>query len=367
MKKSFKANEANVKILGRTKFIQDIRYINYSCAGIEFEFIGTSAEVVLCTDNSRWNEIYKAWVAVFIDDEDVPSKRISLDSEENIYKLYESNISRRVKIRLIKISEAAFAKVGIKEIIIEGEGDLRPTKSKEHRIEFIGDSITCGYGIEGIWNRDAFSTTKENAWEAYAAKTASYFNADFNCVSWSGIGVISAWTEADTPNTNEWLMPALYKYTDAAMDKSLGETEYEVWDNRIFKPDLIVINLGTNDASYTKNIKERIDEFIKGYYKLLEQVRNCNPKSEIICGLGTMGNELCPAIETAVTTFKAATKDRNIHLLSFPIQLESDGIGIDWHPSLKTQYKVSRELISKIKEIMGWNDALDKEAENKDK
>ena len=352
MKMSFKANKENVRILGRTKIIDDIRYINYSCSGIEFEFIGTSVSVVLCTDNSKWDEKYKGWIAIFIDDECVPSKRISLDSDEDIYKLYECNISRKVKIRLMKMSEAAFVKVGIKEIIIEGEEELRPTASKERRIEFIGDSITCGYGIEGVCNTDTFNTTQQNPWNAYAAKTSRYFNADFNCVSWSGIGVISAWTNEDIPNTKEWLMPNLYNYTDAAMDKSLGETEYEIWDNRTFEPHLIVISLGTNDASYTKDIKERIDLFVDGYYKLLEQVRKCNPSAEIICALGVLGHQLCPAVETTVATYKKENNDKRIHTLFFEIQLESDGIGSDGHPSLKTQNKMTNQLISKIKEVM---------------
>lgn len=353
MEKNFKINEENVRILGRTKEVDNIRYMDYSCSGIEFEFVGTSVSVVLCTDNSKWEDILKAWVAVFIDDEDTPSKRILLDSDENIYKIYEGDISRKVKIRLMKMSEAAFSKVGIKEIIIEGEGEITPTKGKERRIEFIGDSITCGYGIEGIFEKDVFNTTQENPWEAYAAKTARYFNADFNCVSWSGIGVVSSWTEVDEPNT-EWLMPMLYKYTDAALDNDFGKEEFEVWDNNLFESDLIVVNLGTNDTSYTKNIKERIDEFTNGYYNFLEQVRSSNPKSEIICTLGAMGQELCPAVKDAVNKFKDATDDMKICTHFFEVQLESDGIGADWHPSLRTHEKMSETLINKIKEVMKW-------------
>lgn len=353
MKMSFKAKEENVRILGRTKEIEDIRYINYSCSGIEFEFVGTSASIVLCTDNSKWEDIFKAWVAVFIDDEDKPSKRIPLDSDENIYKLYESDTSRKVKIRLMKMSEAAFSKVGIKEIIIEGEEGLVPTKNKERRIEFIGDSITCGYGIEGVFEKDVFTTTKENPWDAYAAKTAYHFNADFNCVSWSGIGIISSWTEIDEPNS-EWLMPMLYKYTDAALDNDLGKKEFDIWDNSSFVPDLIVINLGTNDVSYTKDIKERIDLFTDGYYNFLEQIRNSNPNVEIICTLGAMGQELCPAVEAVVAKFKSATGDMKIHTHFYEVQLESDGIGSDWHPSAKTHEKMSKTLITKIEEVMKW-------------
>ena len=353
MRMSFKANEDKVRVLGRTRVVDAIRYIDYSCSGIEFEFVGTKIDMVLCTDNSKWEEIFKAWVAVFVDDETEPSKRFFLDSDEAIYNIYEGNTSRKVKIRLVKMSEVAFTKVAIKEIIVEGEEGIKPTNSKERRIEFIGDSITCGYGIEGVFNTDIFNTTQENPWEAYAAKTARYFNADFNCVSWSGIGIISSWTDQDVAN-DEWLMPMLYKYTDAALDKSLDIAEYEVWDNSIFDPQLIVINLGTNDASYTKNIEGRVASFQEAYYKLLQQVRERNPKSEIICALGVMGQDLCPAIEAAVNEFKANTNDEKVHTHVFEVQLESDGIGSDWHPSLKTQAKMSKSLISKVKKVMKW-------------
>lgn len=349
----FKADEQNVRLLGRTKMIDGIRYIGYSCSGIEFEFTGTSVSVVLCTDMSGREESEKAYIAVFIDNENVPSKRISLDIDEAEYKIFESEISRKVKIRIIKMSEAAFAKAGIKEIIMEGEMGPQPSQKKERRIEFIGDSITCGYGIEGIWNKDTFNTRQQNPWEAYAAKTARYFGADFNCVSWSGIGIVSSWTDSDTPNT-EILMPMLYKYTDFSLDHDLHRKDLELWDNHIFEPQLIVINLGTNDASYTKGIEARVKEFTDGYYKLLEQVRECNPDSEIICSMGIMGQDLCPAIESAASAFRDATGDQKIYTLAFDVQLESDGIGTDWHPNLISHDRASKKLIEKIKGVMNW-------------
>lgn len=350
---SFIACEGYVRILGRTKLVDGIRFINYSGSGIEFEFTGTSASVVLCTDSSKWEEKYKAYAAVFINDGCVPAKRIPLESDEGTYKLFESDMVRKVKIRLMKMSEAAFVKAGIKEIIIEGGNEIKPAGKKDRRIEYIGDSITCGYGIEGVCNIDTFNTAQENPWEAYAAKTARYFNADFNCVSWSGIGIISSWTDKDIPNT-DLLMPILYKYTDFALDSYLGTVGDEVWDNRKFEPHLIVINLGTNDSSYTKGIKERSDDFADGYLKFLKQVRYCNPDSQIICSLGVMGNELCPAIEKAVTAFKAETGDMKVHTLFFQVQSRDDGIGADGHPSIKTHDRMAKELIGKIHEVMGW-------------
>ncbi|SFR84591.1 SGNH/GDSL hydrolase family protein [Anaeromicropila populeti] len=354
MKRSFQVNESNVRILGRTKIMDQVTYMNYSCSGIEFEFTGTSVSAVFITDREKWDEGFKAWVAVFVDDNVTPEKRFPLEKAENTYTLYETDTERTIKIRIVKMSEVAFAKAGIKEIIVEGTGEITPTKGKERRIEFIGDSITCGYGMEGIWNKDVFHTAQENAWEAYAAKTARYFNADFNLVSWSGIGIISSWTDLDEPNTSEWLMPDLYRYTDGGMERQLGKTDYEEWDHTRFEPQLIVINLGTNDASYTKGIEDRVKQFELGYYELLQQVRSKNLEAEIICALGAMGQDLCPAVENAVNRFRKETQDEKVHTLVFDVQEERDGIGADWHPSWITQDKMSKKLIEKVKEVMGW-------------
>src|SRR5690606_15648285 len=130
-----------------------------------------------------------------------------------------------VTIRLVKYSESAFGKVGIKSISVDAASNpIRPTQNKNIRLEFIGDSITCGYGIEGRLDVDSFNTVQENPWKAYAARTARALDADYNLVSWSGIGIISAWTDQEEPVT-DWLMPELYPYTDKAMDIALGNKE----------------------------------------------------------------------------------------------------------------------------------------------
>jgi hypothetical protein len=67
-----------------------------------------------------------------------------------------------------------------------------------------------------------------------------------------------------------------------------------------------------------------------------------------------MGQELCPVVEDAVTIFKNETYDSKIYIMRFEVQLESDGIGTDWHPSLKTHDKIAKQLISKIESIIGW-------------
>lgn len=349
----FKANEENVRILGRTITKQDVLYLNYSCSAIEFEFTGTKVEAILWTDGAKEETEFPAYVAVFINEEEVPSKRIELKETEANYILFESETTVTATLRLMKMSEATFAKVGIKGIIVDSDYKVNKTKEKDKKIEFIGDSITCGYGNEGQNNVDTFHTATENPWETYAAKTARYFDADFNLISWSGIGVISSYTEEEKPN-DEWLMPMLYAYTDLGLEKTLLHSEYEIWDSNRFQPDVIVINLGTNDTSYTKNIKQRIDLFGQSYYEFLKQVRNSNKDSEIICTLGVMGDELYKEIEKQVERYQEENLDYKVHAMAFDVQKEEDGIGIDDHPSIITHDKMANKLIQKIRDIMKW-------------
>ena len=97
---------------------------------------------------------------------------------------------------------------------VEDGAGLRPLPEKSRKIEFIGDSITCGYGIEGVCNVDVFNTPQENPFKNYALRTAKALDADYQLVSWSGIGLISDWIppERDTPDETV-LMPQLYPYT----------------------------------------------------------------------------------------------------------------------------------------------------------
>ncbi len=266
--------------------------------------------------------------------------------------IYESEEVQRIKVRLVKFSEAAFAKVGIKSIEVEGNSEpIRPTQAKMRKIEVIGDSITCGYGNEGIWNVDDFTTMLENPWLGYAVQVAEALEAEVQLVSWSGIGVYSSWTETDEPS-RELLMPELYHYTDLGLFEVVGEKERWSFDN--FEPDAIIINLGTNDASYTKGIKERIDQFGRAYYDFIKEVRQYNPNAMILCVLGVMGQDLYPEVSKQVKRIREEEQDKKVVSLCLDVQQESDGIGSDYHPSLNTHKKMAGVISKKLQELMKW-------------
>mgnify|MGYP003508277731 FL=1 len=234
---------------------------------------------------------------------------------------------------------------------MEIEGTFVQAKSIENskKIEFIGDSITCGYGIEGVFEKDSFTTQQERADKSYAFLTAKKLKTSFNCVSWSGIGIISNYVDetVNIPN-NAVLMPMIWPYTDKSLSLRLG-IEPEVWDSSKFSPDIIVINLGTNDSSFVRQVEERRLAFVSGYRQLLEAVHRRSPNAKICCCLGVMGQLLCDSIEEAISLFSKEFKNTEIKFVKFPVQDDNDGIAADWHPSTTTHQKMAAQLSEELK------------------
>lgn len=345
--------EELVEVDGRTLFVEQTRYLGHCCSGISFEAVTRKVVVRLWSDGYQMNEAGRAIVAVFINDEKVPSKRLRLDQEEADYCLFESEKLQKVKIQLVKYSEDMWATVGVRYIELEGELLPQQKKEEKRKLLFIGDSITCGYGNEGICGKDIFTTAQENPWEAYAALTARKLDCKYHLVARSSIGIYSSWTPTGVMN-NELLMSMLYPYTDYELMSRYGKAFAEKWQPEKFQPDAVIINLGTNDESYTKEVPERIAAFGKAYWHFLEQVRADYPGAYLFCVTGVMGEILYPEIKRQVEAWQEEKGDLRITSLLFEGQKEADGLGTDWHPSLRTHQKMADKLSGVIKEHLKW-------------
>ena len=295
------AENADIRRLGRTLMRNGTLWLGYSLTGAEFDFDGTSLSAELTTDwvnDEAWKENFQPYMAVLVNGK--LSKRFAVSEGTAEYELYRSEKAEKVRIRLVKLSENAFSKVGV--LSFNANGKLTATKPcSERRIEFVGDSITCGFGIEGKSVCDNFRTSTENPLINYASLTANGLGAEYQLTSWTAIGVYSnsVKDESVTEPDNAWTMPVIYDYTDKAVDGMLGN-EPEKWDFSRFAPQLIVVNLGTNDKDFTRGIPERTAAFENCYREFIAHIREKNPQAHIICALGAMGRELLPQVENAV-------------------------------------------------------------------
>lgn len=357
----FLATEENVRVTGRTLFVEETRHLGFSGSSISFSFVGKRAEAFIWSNANEWGEgsdVLRGRIAVYIDGEEEPIKRICLDKEEAVYTLYESEEEKPVTLTVVKYSEAAFGKCGIRYLEIDTDRLMPPPAHRQRKMEIVGDSITCGYGVEAENELQPFHTATENPTKSYSLLTAKALDAEANLISWSGNGIISGFVEETaTEPSDGCLMPKIYEYTDiSCSEKLFGENEekWEKWDFSRFVPDIILVNLGTNDCSWCKDIQERKDDYRNQYVEFLKAIRGHNPGVQILCMLGTMDQRVLKELEEAVRIFSETEKDSAVHFLSLPPQDPADGYGADWHPSPLTQRKTAAFVTAEVRRIMGW-------------
>lgn len=341
----------SVKLLGRAFAAQDGSiWMGLSGTGAEFDFTGEKLTVSLV--GSRGIPEHRARVGIFVD-----GKRMSdLAVDENGSKAeIRGKGDRTVNVRIIKLSECAFSCCAITAIDTHG-GKLERSADKPRKIEFIGDSITCGYGVDDTDLSHGFSTATEDCTRSYAYKTAQALNADHSLVSYSGYGIVSGFTD-NGEKKPQMTVPQYYEsygFTESSGFDTSKPSDLR-WDFSAFVPDVIVINLGTNDSSYTGSDSAKQQEFRSEYVRFLKQIRAKNPKAKLICTLGTMGDLLSQAMKNAAAQYASETGDQNITTLDLPIQdVQADGVTVNQHPSEKTYEKAAALLTEKIKTEMNW-------------
>lgn len=346
---NYSATQENVKLVGRTYSSNDITWLVQSGSAAEFTLTGKSAEITLAGDSSINNgEDYRSRYAVYVDGDLLIDSTMST-SEKKI-TLFSSDASRSVKVKVIHLSEAMNGAVGIRNISVltDSVSPIKPAAKKDISIEFIGDSITCAYGVEGLSSYESFKTTTENFMKSYAYLTAEKLNADYSAVCYSGHGIISGYTSSGDRNTDS-LIPDCY-----GLAGKLSNYAHS-WDFSASTNDVVVINLGTNDSGYVNADPEnRSSEFIDGYVDFLKTVREKNPQAYIVCTLGTMGCEdIYELVEDAVEEYSNATGDKRVMSYKSATQNPADGIGSDWHPSVLTQQNSAYVLADKICQVLG--------------
>ena len=355
--KSFLANEDNVKILGRTLSEDGTRWLILSASGIEFS-VEAKKLVVDFTGDETAHPSQKAdgspemnWARyeIFVDGKSVILG--SMDKSEKSVTVFEGGTTKKAVVRILKLSEGTQSFMGIKKITTDEDGKISPTPQKKLKIEFIGDSITCGYGVEGKCSEEPFSTQTENAAKAYAYLAAQKLDADYLLTSFSGFGIVSGWTNDGNINTIQ-LVPAHYE--KFAFSWNSKRFEDRTWDFTSFQPQVIVINLGTNDDSYTQDIEERQNEYAAEYVKFLKTVREKNPNAHFVLAMSIMtgGDRLFPWIEKAAKLYTKETGDSRLSTLHFVPQTKEEGFGCDSHPSEATQKRCADVMADFIEKLI---------------
>lgn len=277
-------------------------------------------------------------------DGDVILEGCMKERKETLY-VFDSRTPWGAEIRLRKLSECTQSLLAVREI--QTDGRIEPLEERKEKIEFIGDSITCGYGVEAKDELEVFTTATENAGKSFAGLAAEWLGADAMLTCFSGYGIVSGYTDDPEHRNTEELVPPCYERTGKnPYTLPSGRTLTEMnWDFSAWQPDRILINLGTNDLSWCADREPRKEMFRQQYKDFLRTVRRNNPGAKILCVLGIMGTGLNEKMAQAVSEYRAETGDLRIHAMTLQEQdWERYGYGADFHPSEKTQRLLAEKI-----------------------
>ncbi|RUT69102.1 GDSL family lipase [Flavobacterium cupreum] len=290
---------------GRVDKLQDNNVVLIGTASsVSFNFTGNTCSVSLQSVDAYEHHNY---VALVLDGKYMGKLRI----EKGAAQSFPIQITSNKKVHNLTIYKNTEAQSG--NVLFAGTtAKLAPIASKKKKkIEFIGDSITCGAASDD----SDFPCDKgeyfdhHNGYYAYGPVLSRVIGAAYLMSSVSGIGIYRNWNDE---NKEEGIMPDLYGNLYLTKDPSKPKYDFA------FQPDIISIALGTNDFSGGDGKKERLpfnaQKYISNYVDFIKMLYKHNPKAQIVITNSPMvGGEKGILFEDCLNKIKNAFKEDKTH------------------------------------------------------
>lgn len=332
--KFYSANNPLFRYTGRVDFTKpEIPRFYAPGVYVEVGFEGSYCELWL-NDEELYGK-YHNYITVVIDGG--TPQRIKLKQKENRIIVGDKLSEGKHQLLICKGTEAGIGYIDFVGIRCE---KLLPAKpAPVRKIEFIGNSITCGMGSnstalpcgEGDWY------DQSDAYQSYGAITARTLNSGYHLSSVSGIGLMHSCCD------HKFVMPQLF-------DKINFRDNELVWDFSRYQPDVLSICLGQNDG-----IQDSAT-FAKNYLSFIANIRKVYPNTTIVCLSSPMADAklatFMQAQLSAIVKHQCQNGDKNIYYHVFEKQYQA---GCSYHPSVKEHYEIAAQLSAFIKKIKGWN------------
>lgn len=325
--KTYRADElTKAHILGKTAKSENALLLPWSYGGLEFCFNGRN----VIFEFGDYSDGAIAYVRV--DTDGVSVKYAVGRGGERVITLPLAE--GRHTVSLMRLTEGMEA-LKLVSVTVAGEDPAMTGAPAQDRIKlmFIGDSITCGYGVDAP-SVSPFNTFEEDCTLTYAYMAARETGGEILFTGASGKGIVA---NCEGNRADMTLRQAFAWETRRG-----GE-----WDPAGYEPDLVIINAGTNDA--WGGVTD--EEFYPAATAFMGEIRAAFPHAPILWAYGIMDTTKIPCIKKAVEAFDAL--HGNAYFLdcgcmsSFPGETGGGG-----HPNVNTSLRVYPVLAAKIREIL---------------
>jgi Carbohydrate esterase 2 N-terminal/GDSL-like Lipase/Acylhydrolase family len=297
---------------------------------ITISFKGTEI-ISIINDQELWNKNHN-YLEIILDNE---KKRIQTKYKTN----YISILKLADTIHTLTICKNTESNIGYLEFAgVFCQTLLAPAAKPIHKIEFIGNSITCGTGsdLSEIPCGKAVWQDQHNAYMAYGPVTARALDAQWHLSAVSGIGLMHSCCNMNI------IMPPVFDKIDLRGDSVK-------WDFNNYQPDVVTVCLGQNDG-----IQDSI-VFCKAYIDFVQQLRSYYPNAQLVLLSSPMADvKLRHALKNSITSivkYLNKSGDKKIGKYFFSRSFNS---GCDYHPDLNEHQIIASELTRYLKKRMRW-------------
>ena len=338
----------NVKILGRTPAGQgDFIPLFWTGSGALFRIQASSLSFLLESADS----VYEQWIRIELDG--VTILRTSLQPGLNNVTVFRGIDKAQTHLVQLYKEVQAMAQDETAWLLlrdIQTDGEILPPPPFEHRLEFIGDSLTSGEGLACEthfmdWVSCMFST--EGSFPQILAKR---LNAEIRVLSQSGWGALSSWDG----NENCTMYPGYREVCGLLTGKKNALLGAHEPNDFSWTPEAIIINLGTNDGSACQNCADQGDfkrRLSLRVIAFLEQIRACNPDALILWAYGMCGHVMEDTLQNAVHEYAKKTGDRATRYVHLPAASKEE-MGSRQHPGRPSHQKCADVLYNELAGIL---------------
>lgn len=310
---------------------------------LAFTYPGVSAEIIFDAPSVMLATSPRAGSFMVEVDDNKPFK-LALSHGDSLITLAENLPAGEHRVKVIYAMEGHEAHPKFRGFYFpEGGHLIRCPEKGALKIEFIGNSITCGYGLDTDNPEEHFSYQTENHYHSYVAQVARSLDADYNIVARSGIGI---YRNYGGPRSGTGMtMSDVY-------DRTLYDHSEPKWDFSRFIPDIVCVNLGTNDTSFDNYDTVRLTD---AYRSFTGRLRSYYPEARIVLLTGSMlhGQALKDVRRTLDTIAQEAhdSGDSLIYRFDMTPQDGTFGYGADYHPSCSQANLMASELTEFLKTL----------------
>ncbi len=327
------ADNDKIRIRGRHTEEDGMLAFDWTNSGFAFTFVGTGFIISL----GSYSHDCPAYVKITVDGNRSQRFAVTNGGEKLII---EGLSDKRHRVTVLKITEGE-PKLRFDTVTLLGNAaELRnPPNNCPRKIEFIGDSITCGYGVLGLPTDPTYLTFQQDGTRSYAGITAERFGADARFIAISGKGIVC------NCNGDRSDIKAGEYYN---MQSRTGGICNDGWT-----PDVVVINIGTNDCGGPAPN----DEFSDAVRDLVAKVRARYPEAHIIWMYGMMSQHYSEVLRETLRDISKS--DSKVHFLFVDTVFGNESeTGANGHPNVRASVRASALLCKKIRSLTGWRNKL---------